>query len=93
MAEQPRANSPQFDDVRASTAAPSVDQSAREKGGLVGAQLAKTISQRIQVHTPNENPKHVANPALLHPKAARRFLKSQTLARLPEENWISEASA
>lgn len=47
MAEQPRSSSPQFDDVRASTAGPSVDQSAREKGGLVGAQLAKTISQRI----------------------------------------------
>ncbi len=48
MAEQPRASSPKFDDVRASTAA-AVDQSGREKGGLVGAQLAKTISQRIQV--------------------------------------------
>ncbi len=49
MSEQPRAKSPQFDDVRASSAAPSVDQSGREKGGLAGAQLAKTISQRIQV--------------------------------------------
>jgi hypothetical protein len=50
MAEQPRSSSPKFDDVRASTAAAAaVDQSAREKGGLVGAQLAKTISQRIQV--------------------------------------------
>ncbi len=48
MAEQPRASSPKFDDVRASTAV-AVDQSSREKGGLVGAQLAKTISQRIQV--------------------------------------------
>jgi hypothetical protein len=59
MAEQPRSSSPQFDDVRASTAAPSVDQSAREKGGLVGAQLAKTISQRIQVQLPPIPPRFV----------------------------------
>jgi hypothetical protein len=49
MTEQQRAKSPQFDDVRVSTAAHAVDQAAREKSGLAGAQLAKTMSQRIQV--------------------------------------------